>query len=44
MVQRNPEPNELEAIERASKDELQALQLDRMKWTLCAARVSPQGG
>src|SRR5471030_1407028 len=34
MVQRNPEPNELEAIERASKDELQALQLERMKWSL----------
>lgn len=34
MVQRNPEPNELEAIERASKDELQALQLERMQWSL----------
>src|SRR5471030_1658608 len=34
MVQRNPEPNELEAIERASKDELQALQLKRMQWSL----------
>ena len=34
MVQRTPSPNDLEPIERASKDELQALQLDRMKWTL----------
>ena len=34
MVQRTPAPNDLEPIERASKDELQALQLDRMKWTL----------
>ena len=34
MVQRYPAPNDLEPIERASKDELQALQLERMKWTL----------
>ena len=34
MVQRTPSPNDLEPIERASKDELQALQLERMKWTL----------
>ncbi|MBE3023903.1 phenylacetate--CoA ligase [Janthinobacterium sp. BJB1] len=34
MVQRIPAPNDLEPIERASKDELQALQLERMKWTL----------
>ncbi|MGK5025766.1 phenylacetate--CoA ligase PaaK [Janthinobacterium sp. RB2R34] len=34
MVQRTPSPNELEPIERASKDELQALQLERMQWTL----------
>ena len=34
MVQRNPAPADLEPIERASKDELQALQLERMKWTL----------
>ena len=34
MVQRTPNPNELEPIERASKDELQALQLERMQWTL----------
>ena len=34
MVQRTPAPNDLEPIERASKDELQALQLERMQWTL----------
>ncbi|OYO30948.1 phenylacetate--CoA ligase PaaK [Janthinobacterium sp. PC23-8] len=34
MVQRSPAPNDLEPIERASKDELQALQLERMQWTL----------
>ena len=34
MVQRIPEPSDLEPIERASKDELQALQLERMKWSL----------
>jgi phenylacetate-CoA ligase len=34
MVQRIPEPGDLEAIERASRDELQALQLERLKWTL----------
>ncbi|KFC67765.1 phenylacetate--CoA ligase PaaK [Massilia sp. LC238] len=34
MVQRNPAPNELEPIERASRDELQALQLERLKWSL----------
>ncbi|KFI05915.1 phenylacetate--CoA ligase PaaK [Massilia sp. BSC265] len=34
MVQRNPDPNELEPIERASRDELQALQLGRLKWSL----------
>lgn len=28
MVQRTPAPNDLEPIERASKDELQALQLN----------------
>ncbi|MDQ0140825.1 phenylacetate--CoA ligase PaaK [Cupriavidus necator] len=31
MVQRIPNPNELEPIERASRDELQALQLDRLR-------------
>ena len=34
MVQRIPAPGELEPIERASRDELQALQLERMQWTL----------
>jgi phenylacetate-CoA ligase len=34
MVQRTPTAGELEAIERASRDELQALQLERMRWSL----------
>jgi phenylacetate-CoA ligase len=34
MVQRIPQPGELEPIERASRDELQALQLERLKQTL----------
>jgi len=34
MVQRIPGPNELEPIERASRDELQALQLERLKWSV----------
>jgi phenylacetate-CoA ligase len=34
MVQRIPAPSELEPIERASRDELQALQLERLKWSL----------
>jgi phenylacetate-CoA ligase len=34
MVQRYPEPSDLEPIERASRDELQALQLERLKWSL----------
>ena len=34
MVQRTPAPSDLEPIERASRDELQALQLQRLKWTL----------
>jgi hypothetical protein len=34
MVQRIPAPSDLEPIERASRDELQALQLERMKWSL----------
>ena len=34
MVQRNPSPDVLEPIERASRDELQALQLERLKWSL----------
>ena len=34
MVQRPPHTGELEPIERASRDELQALQLERLKWSL----------
>ncbi|RAS06891.1 phenylacetate--CoA ligase PaaK [Cupriavidus alkaliphilus] len=34
MVQRNPNPDELEPIERASRDQLQALQLQRLKWSV----------
>jgi phenylacetate-CoA ligase len=34
MVQRIPQPGDLEPIERASRDELQALQLERLKQTL----------
>ena len=34
MVQRIPAPGDLEPIERASRDELQALQLQRMQWSL----------
>lgn len=34
MVQRIPTPGDLEPIEAASRDELQALQLQRMKWSL----------
>jgi phenylacetate-CoA ligase len=34
MVQRYPSADVLEPIERASRDELQALQLERLKWTL----------
>ena len=33
-MKRHPEPGDLEPIERASRDELQALQLQRMQWTL----------
>ena len=33
-MKRQPEPGELEPIERASRDELQALQLQRLQWTL----------
>jgi len=31
---RTPRPNELEPIERASRDELRALQLSRMRWSV----------
>jgi phenylacetate-CoA ligase len=34
MPQRTPQPGDLEAIETASRDEIQALQLERLKWTL----------
>lgn len=34
MVQRIPQPGDLEPIERASRDELQALQLERLQQTL----------
>ncbi|HCN89741.1 MAG TPA: phenylacetate--CoA ligase [Oxalobacteraceae bacterium] len=34
MTQRNPDPRDLDPIELASKDELQALQLERMQWSL----------
>ena len=34
MAQRQSNPGELEAIERASRDEIHALQLQRLKWTL----------
>jgi phenylacetate-CoA ligase len=34
MVQRIPQPGDLDPIERASRDELQALQLERLKWSL----------
>ena len=33
-MKKHPEPGELEPIERASRDELQALQLQRLQWTL----------
>jgi phenylacetate-CoA ligase len=34
MTVKTPAPGDLEPIERASRDELQALQLQRLKWTL----------
>ena len=34
MTVRRPVPGELEPIERASRDELRALQLERMQWSL----------
>jgi phenylacetate-CoA ligase len=33
-MKKRPEPGELEPIERASRDELQALQLQRLQWSL----------
>jgi phenylacetate-CoA ligase len=37
VVQRIPAPSDLEPIERASRDELQSLQLERLKWSLLHA-------
>ena len=34
MTSRKPAPGELEPIETASRDELRALQLKRLQWTL----------
>ena len=34
MPVRSPAPDELEPIERASRDELGALQLERLKWSV----------
>jgi len=34
MPSKRPRPDELEPIERASRDELQALQLQRLRWSL----------
>ena len=34
MPVKRPAPGELEPIETASRDELQALQLQRLKWSL----------
>jgi len=37
MPVREPKPQDLEPIERSSRDELQALQLARLRWTVCHA-------
>ena len=37
MTSKSPRPDELEPIERASRDELRALQLDRLRWSLAHA-------
>ena len=37
MPSKQPRPGELEPIERASRDELAALQLERMRWSLAHA-------
>ena len=34
MTVKAPQPGELEAIETASRDEISALQLQRLKWSL----------
>jgi phenylacetate-CoA ligase len=40
VTERYPKPGDLEPIEHASKDELQALQLQRLKWSLNHAYVN----
>src|SRR4030095_10241154 len=37
MPSKKPHPSELEPIERASRADLQALQLERLRWSLAAA-------
>ena len=37
MPAKTPKPGELEPIETASRDELQALQLQRLRWSLMHA-------
>ena len=37
MPVKSPRPGELEPIERASRDELRALQLERLRWSLAHA-------
>jgi phenylacetate-CoA ligase len=37
MPSKKPHPSELEPIERASRSELQALQLERLRWSLAHA-------
>ncbi|HEY5309930.1 MAG TPA: phenylacetate--CoA ligase, partial [Casimicrobiaceae bacterium] len=34
MPSKRPRPDELEPIERASRDELRALQLERLRWSV----------
>ncbi len=34
MTTRHPQPGDLEPIETASRDEISALQLQRLQWTL----------
>ena len=34
MTSKKPLPGDLEAIETASRDEISALQLERLKWSL----------
>jgi phenylacetate-CoA ligase len=37
MTTRQPQPGDLEPIETASRDEISALQLQRLQWTLPTA-------